>query len=323
MGKYNALFGAVIFSVFGAVSVDAKAPAVSLRPMPRGVAATEPLSFVAPRQPLAPVFYNATYRPKPNPRRVQAAARLSDVSAALEIATAAIVDAPSVSKPVVSLATSPPVFRSLKPKPRPKSRPAQESKPAPVRTAGFIAPKVPKKLFSSRKGTVCGDRKIKGQTLAPITAKTRGCGIKEPVKITEINGILLSQSPTMNCATAKSLQNWLVNGAVPAVGRAGGGIKSLTTVSDYSCRTRNSKKGAKISEHGKGNAIDVGTINLKNGDRISVLHGWRDRRYGPILKKMHRAACGPFGTVLGPNADRYHQDHFHFDISNRNRPYCR
>jgi len=39
---------------------------------------------------------------------------------------------------------------------------------------------------------------------------------------------------------------------------------------------------------------------------------------------MHRAACGPFGTVLGPNADRFHQDHFHFDTArHRSGPYCR
>ncbi len=35
----------------------------------------------------------------------------------------------------------------------------------------------------------------------------------------------------------------------------------------------------------------------------------RDEAQGPILQKLHRAACGPFGTVLGPNSDRFHQNH--------------
>jgi hypothetical protein len=39
---------------------------------------------------------------------------------------------------------------------------------------------------------------------------------------------------------------------------------------------------------------------------------------------MHKAACGPFGTVLGPNSNRFHQDHFHFDTARyRSGSYCR
>jgi hypothetical protein len=42
------------------------------------------------------------------------------------------------------------------------------------------------------------------------------------------------------------------------------------------------------------------------------------------MRRMHRGACGPFGTVLGPEADRYHQDHFHFDTARyRSGSYCR
>jgi hypothetical protein len=39
---------------------------------------------------------------------------------------------------------------------------------------------------------------------------------------------------------------------------------------------------------------------------------------------MHKSACGPFGTVLGPDADKYHKDHFHFDVAKHgNGAYCR
>jgi hypothetical protein len=42
------------------------------------------------------------------------------------------------------------------------------------------------------------------------------------------------------------------------------------------------------------------------------------------MRRAHKTACGPFGTVLGPNADRYHQDHFHFDTARyRSGSYCR
>lgn len=37
-----------------------------------------------------------------------------------------------------------------------------------------------------------------------------------------------------------------------------------------------------------------------------------------FLKRLHRSACGVFGTVLGPEANEAHRDHFHFDMKERN-----
>jgi hypothetical protein len=95
-------------------------------------------------------------------------------------------------------------------------------------------------------------------------------------------------------------------------------------VAHYACRTRNSVKGAKISEHGRGRAIDIAAFQLRNGSEISVLKHWGQGGNGKALSKIHRAACGPFGTVLGPKSDRHHRDHFHFDTARyRSGPYCR
>lgn len=42
-----------------------------------------------------------------------------------------------------------------------------------------------------------------------------------------------------------------------------------------------------------------------------------------FLKKVHEKACGLFGTVLGPEANEAHRDHFHFDLApRRRRAYC-
>lgn len=61
-----------------------------------------------------------------------------------------------------------------------------------------------------------------------------------------------------------------------------------------------------------------------NDDRNNkVLKDWHNA-YSKTMRSAHKKACGPFGTVLGPNADRYHQDLFHFDTARyRNSPYCR
>ena len=153
------------------------------------------------------------------------------------------------------------------------------------------------------------------ERIAPIAGRIAGCGVADPVRITSVSGVTLSQAATVDCNTARALNAWVAQAGVPAVGRLGGGVAGLRVPAHYACRTRNHQPGAKISEHGRGKAIDVSGIILKNGVEISVLKGWKDPQHGPILKRLHASACGPFGTVLGPNSDRFHQDHFHFDTA--------
>jgi hypothetical protein len=38
-----------------------------------------------------------------------------------------------------------------------------------------------------------------------------------------------------------------------------------------------------------------------------------------FLRGVHRAACRTFGTVLGPEANTYHNNHFHLDMADRSR----
>ena len=174
-------------------------------------------------------------------------------------------------------------------------------------------------------GSVCNSRRIKGQRITAIAGALPGCGVAQPVSITEVAGIRLSQAAKVECRTAQALEKWILEGVGPAVGRTGGGLVGLQVAAHYSCRTRNNRAGAKISEHGKGRAIDISALVLADGTRITVLEGWRGpKRHQEILRASHRSACGPFGTVLGPDGDRYHQDHFHFDVAqHRSGSYCR
>lgn len=38
-----------------------------------------------------------------------------------------------------------------------------------------------------------------------------------------------------------------------------------------------------------------------------------------FLRRLHKGACGIFGTVLGPEANEAHRNHFHFDMAARKR----
>lgn len=174
------------------------------------------------------------------------------------------------------------------------------------------------------RGAVCGDLSIQGEEIGRVKGKLRGCGVDEAVRVRSVSGVRLSQNSVMDCRTAKSLKRWLDQTAIPSFARAGGGLKGIKVAAHYSCRTRNNKSGAKISEHGKGRAIDISAFRLQNGAEITVLEGWRARNTKKVMRRLHKGACGPFGTVLGPNADRYHQDHFHFDTARyRSGTYCR
>ncbi|MEQ9694915.1 extensin family protein [Shimia sp. SDUM112013] len=181
------------------------------------------------------------------------------------------------------------------------------------------------RVRSTRVGKVCKDRNLRGLEVGAVAGRLSGCGIdKGAIRLYEVSGVKLSTPAVMECDTARALKKWVDGGMSKSVKRYGGGVVELKVAAGYACRTRNNRPGAKISEHGKGRAIDISALHLKNGDTISVLRDWGKGRKGKMLRRMHKQACGPFGTVLGPNADRYHKDHFHFDIAkHRGGPYCR
>ncbi len=185
-----------------------------------------------------------------------------------------------------------------------------------------ISPRTPEPVMST-KGSVCGDPSIKGEVVGPVP-DAGGCGIDAAVRVTSVGGITLSQSSLMNCRTARTLKGWVDTGLTPTVGGMGGGVSGLKVAAHYACRTRNHQPGARLSEHAKGNAIDIAAIQLSDGDAISVLDHWNSGAKGRVLRQLHQSACGPFGTVLGPESDRHHRDHFHFDTAEHGYgPYCR
>ena len=184
---------------------------------------------------------------------------------------------------------------------------------------GLITPraKPAAKALTSRKGSVCGNPSIKGKALPRITSKTKGCGIEDPVSITSVDGAKLSAPATIDCTTAIALNTWVQKGLRQAFPNAE--VASLTVVDSYSCRPRNNVRGNKISEHGKGHAIDIAGVTFTNGKTLTVSRNFK------TLRKAYKAGCGIFGTTLGPGSDGYHEDHMHFDTARQRGggSYCR
>jgi hypothetical protein len=170
------------------------------------------------------------------------------------------------------------------------------------------------------RGSLCGLRGLEGEVLAAIRG-SGGCGVEEPVRLISVGGVRLSTPVIMNCETAASLLSWVQASAQP---RFNNQLARLDIMGSYDCRPRNNQAGARLSEHGKGRAIDIGGFTLASGEQITVLRDWGGRSWGETLRALHREACGIFGTVLGPNANRQHANHFHFDTAEyRSGAYCR
>ena len=171
-------------------------------------------------------------------------------------------------------------------------------------------------------GGLCGDPALVGEVIGPVEGNG-ACGIENAVSLRAVSGITLSQPAKINCTTAKALKVWVEASAKPATKKLGK-LSGLKVAASYACRTRNHQKGARISEHGKGNAIDIAAFYMQDGTEVSVLHHWGRGKNGKALRKMHAEACGTFGTVLGPGSDGYHKDHFHFDVARHGTgPSCR
>ena len=99
-------------------------------------------------------------------------------------------------------------------------------------------------------------------------------------------------------------------------------LVGLDIAAAYVCRTVNYAEKGKLSEHARGGAIDISRFRRADGSVVDVREDWGPSAPGRLLRRLHAGACGPFGTALGPDADRHHRDHFHFDVAKRRRAFC-
>jgi hypothetical protein len=174
----------------------------------------------------------------------------------------------------------------------------------------------------SDRGGLCGVPGLEGERIDDIDGPG-SCGVEDAVLVTRVAGVALSSPTSMTCETAAALDVYVRTGAKPVLSSKGGGLERLQVAAGYVCRTRNGQPGARMSEHSKGRAIDISEFVLRDGTTLSVSNDWRSGN-SSTMRRLHGAACGPFGTVLGPESDAFHQNHFHFDVArHQNGPYCR
>ncbi|MFD1702155.1 extensin family protein [Methylopila henanensis] len=158
------------------------------------------------------------------------------------------------------------------------------------------------------------------------------CGLERPFRIYALadGSVGVQPSARLGCPMTAVLNDWVVRSVQPAAqARFGVAVVEVRNMASYACRTRNNKRGGKLSEHAFGNGLDIGGFVLADGREISVLKDWRNGtpEAQAFLREVTAGACGAFKTVLGPGSDGHHENHLHLDLARHDpagrRAYCR
>ncbi len=149
------------------------------------------------------------------------------------------------------------------------------------------------------------------------------CGAEAPFEMSAADGgrVALKPAAMLRCPMIPQVDRWVREVVDPAArAHFGQSVVELTVAASYACRAMNHVSGARLSEHGYANAVDISMFTLESGERITVKGGWNGTtRERAFLRSVHAGACQNFTTVLGPNYDANHADHLHLDLARHGR----
>jgi hypothetical protein len=140
----------------------------------------------------------------------------------------------------------------------------------------------------------------------------------EAVVLADKTRVPLKPAGTMRCTMAAAVVDWVRSDMAPLATSLNTKLLELDNFDSFDCRGRNRVVGAKLSEHGRANALDVRALKLANGQSIALTERSTPRA---LREKVLLSLCSRFPTVLGPGSDGYHEDHIHFDLAERRGNY--
>jgi hypothetical protein len=146
------------------------------------------------------------------------------------------------------------------------------------------------------------------------------CGMTKPFKVTALQGgaVGFNATATLDCSMVAELDSWLADIVQPAAqARFGQNVAQINSMGSYACRGMNGQRGAPLSEHSFGNALDIGGFVLADGRDISIVRDWTrgDEQTRAFLMDVHGGSCRHFSTVLSPGSNMFHYNHIHVDLA--------
>jgi hypothetical protein len=160
------------------------------------------------------------------------------------------------------------------------------------------------------------------KSMPPIT----GPGECTATDVVDVNAVVLHDghrvvfSPvvTLQCSMAEAVAHWIRDDVAPTLDALSMSLRGVETLESFGCRTFNGISGAKLSEHGHANALDVHSLKMANGTVIEFANATVSK---PLREQLRQTACARFSTVLGNGADAYHENHVHIDLMQRTNNY--
>jgi hypothetical protein len=228
------------------------------------------------------------------------------------------------------------LFREARPKqrravalsiPLPKPRPAEapgiddkpiEDKPEANKSAAEKAEPAPP--------SACRLALTKAVAIAPSIPPINGpgsCGGDDLVRLEAVvlpdrKQVAVKPAAILRCGMAAAIADWVRSDMAPFAQSLGTTLSDLDNFDSFECRGRNRVSGAKMSEHGRANALDIRALKFANGQSLSLTDRGVAREQREAV--LH-SVCARFTTVLGPGSDWYHEDHIHLDLAERRSGY--
>ena len=204
-------------------------------------------------------------------------------------------------------------FAAAKVIPLPRPRPADIARPEPPAEASAEEPAPP---------SACRLRLTAELAVAPSLPALVGpgeCSVEDVVRLEAVwladqTRVAVTPPAILRCSFVEAIIHWVREDLAPAVRAFGGPLKSVDNYAAYDCRGRNRIIGAKLSEHGKANALDVRSVKLASGSVIELTDPTVDKDF---RERVRKSTCARFTTVLGPGSDGYHENHIHVDLAER------
>lgn len=220
------------------------------------------------------------------------------------------------------------------PRPRPAGAPAAQTKETPAVSdktgsdAGKTPSAAPPEADAAKppEPSACRLGLTEDIAIAPSLPPIRGpgaCGGEDIVRLEAVvlpdaRRVPLKPAATMRCTMAARVADWVRSDLAPIAARLKTAVGELDNFDSFDCRGRNRVAGARLSEHGRANALDVRGIKLANGQTIALTERTTPRE---VRESVLQSVCARFTTVLGPGSDGYHEDHVHLDLAERRGGY--
>jgi len=158
---------------------------------------------------------------------------------------------------------------------------------------------------------------IAGISERPDHVVSPKCGIAPHVEVTGLSMARVSPLNTQ-CSIAARMYLWEKHSLQPAAKQhLGTTVARINHYASFACRGMRTSSGVstRMSQHATANAVDISGFRLADGRQISLLNDWKgSAAEQAFLREARDGLCTWFNTVLSPDYNALHADHFHADM---------